>query len=230
MKDDKMYFRRRQWIAILSLAIFLIVSGLLTVFFVQILAPYLHSTTELRAFLDSYGWKGRLILFGLQCLQVVIALIPGEILELGAGYVYGALDGTLICLTGIAVSSSLIFLLVKKCGIPMVELLISREKIRQLRFINTSTKLKRLVFLLFLIPGTPKDALTYFVGLTDMKLTQFLMITLLARIPSVLSSTVSGQMLGDQHFITAAIVYTITGIVSIIGYIGYSRFLKTKEK
>lgn len=227
MKDDnRQYQRRRQWFGAISLMLFAIVLLLLTMFFTNILSPYLRSTEELRSFLDSYGWKGYLILMGLQCLQVVIAFIPGEVVELGAGYAYGAIEGTLICLVGVAISSALIFLLVKKVGISLVEIFVPREKIQQLRFINNEKKLKRVVFLLFFIPGTPKDILTYFVGLTDMRLPEFLIITLTARIPSVVSSTVCGQMLGDKNFITAGIVYAITGAVSLLGCFVYNRILK----
>ena len=233
MKDQNRhtdgYLKRRKWFSAISLLIFAVVLVLLTLFFTKILGPYLSSTEQLRAFLDSYGWKGRFILLGLQCLQVVIALIPGEVIELGAGYAYGAVEGLLICLAGVAVSSAAIFLLVKKLGTPMVELFISREKIQQFKFINSEKKLKRLVFLLFLIPGTPKDALTYFVGLTEMKLSTFLGLSLLARIPSVVSSTISGQLLGDKDFLTAGIVYAITGVISIAGYLIYSYVMKKRE-
>ena len=223
------YLKRRKWFSAISLVVFAIVLVLLTVFFTKVLGPYLSSTEQLRTFLDSYGWKGRFILLGLQRLQVVIALIPGEVIELGAGYAYGAVEGMLICLAGVAVSSAVIFLLVKKIGTPMVELFISRGKIQQFKFINSESKLKRLVFLLFLIPGTPKDALTYFVGLTDMKLSTFLALSLLARIPSVVSSTISGQLLGDKDFVTAGIVYAITGAVSVAGYWIYSHVMKKRQ-
>ena len=91
-------------------------------------------------------------------------------------------------------------------------------------------KLKCLVFLLFFIPGTPKDILTYFVGLTEMTISQFLAITLIARIPSVVSSTICGQMLGDEHFLTAGIVYAVTGVVSGIGYWIYRTISKKKKQ
>ena len=222
--------RRRKRIGVVSLLLFAITLILLTLFFTKVLSPYLKSTKELRAFLDSYGWKGYLILLAIQCLQVAVALIPGEVVELGAGYAYGAIEGTLICLAGVALSSSLIFLLVKKLGTPMVELFISREKIGQLKFINTSHKLKRLIFLLFLIPGTPKDILTYFVGLTEITLSQFLAITLIARIPSVISSTISGQMLGEENFLAAGIVYGITALLSGGGYLIYLRIAQNKKE
>jgi len=227
--DEARYLRRRKWFSAISLLLFAVVLVLLTLWFTRVLAPYLGSTEELRAFLDGYGWTGRFILFGLQCVQVVVALIPGEVVELGAGYAYDAIEGTLICLVGVALSSALIFWLVKKIGMPMVEVFVSREKISQLRFINDTKKLKRLVFLLFFIPGTPKDILTYFVGLTKLTTSQFLTITLIARIPSVVSSTICGQMLGDKHFLTAGIVYAITGAVSGIGYLIYRTIAKMKK-
>ena len=225
----ELYTRRRKIGGILSLILFVAVTVLLTVFFTKVLSPYLHSAAELRAFLENYGWKGRFILLGIQCLQVIVALIPGEIIELGAGYDYGTVEGALLCLLGVGVSSSLIFLLVKKFGTPLVELFLPREKIQQLRFINSSDKLKRLVFFLFLIPGTPKDVLTYFVGLTDLRLMQFLTISLIARIPSVVSSAVCGQMLGDKDYVTAVLVYAVTGVVSVTGYYLYTSILKRRQ-
>ncbi len=230
-KDDenKIYLRKRKWFGILSLLLFAAVIVLLTLLFTKVLAPYMSSTDELKAFLERFGWKGRFILLGLQFLQVIIALIPGEVIELGAGFAYGGFEGTLICLAGVAAASSLMFLLVKKAGAPLVETFISREKIQELRFINSERKLKRLVFILFLIPGTPKDVLTYFVGLTNLQLSQFLAITLIARIPSVISSTFCGQMLSDKDYITAGLVYAVTGAVSLMGYYAYTKIVNHRQ-
>jgi len=227
--QDEKYIKKRRLLSLLSLVLFAIVLLLLTWLFVKVLYPYMESTEKFRAFLETFGWKGRLILFGLQVLQVVIALIPGEIIELGAGYAYGALQGVLICLAGVALSSSLIFWLTKKIGTPLVEVFISREKINELRFINSEKKLKRLIFLLFFIPGTPKDVLTYFVGLTNIRLSEFLTISLVARIPSVLTSTICGQMLGVEKYVTALIVYGITGLCSAIGYYVYTRIVRHRK-
>ena len=229
MDSDISYLRRRKCFGAISLIVFTFLFILLTRFFNHILSPYLRSTEDLRAFLDSYSWKGYLILTGIQCVQVVIALIPGEVIELGAGYAYGAIHGTLICLIGITISSTLIFLLVKKVGISLVEIFVSREKIQKLRFINGERKLKRMIFLLFFIPGTPKDVLTYFVGLTNIRLSEFLLITLIARIPSVVSSTICGQMLGNKNFLTAGVVYAITGAVSVFGYLLYNKMICNRQ-
>lgn len=227
--EDAKYKKKRQIFGGISLLLFLIVIALLTWLFVKVLAPYIGSTEELHQFLETFGWTGRFILLGLQILQVVIAFIPGEIIELGAGYAYGAVEGTLLCLAGVTIASSILFLLTKKLGVKLVELFISRENIQQLRFINSEKKLKRLIFLLFLIPGTPKDILTYFVGLTNITLSQFLWISLIARIPSIVSSTISGHLLGEENYMTAIIVYAITGALSVIGYFVYNKVVQARQ-
>ena len=227
--NTSQYDRHRRWLAIASLSIFILILALLTILCFHVLSPYLSSPDELQQFLESFGWKGRFILLGLQCVQVFIALIPGEVIELGAGYAYGALQGMLICLIGVSLSSLLILLLTKKFGAPMAELFISREKLNQLTFLHNESKLNSLIFWLFFIPGTPKDVLTYFVGLTKIKPMQFLSISLIARIPSILSSTVCGQMLGAKNYLTAGIVFGATSIISLLGYLLYNRFVKSKK-
>ncbi len=229
--DEKTkYIRKRRLVSLCSLILFTILLVLLAWLIVKVFMPYMNSTEEFRAFLDTFGWTGRFILFGLQILQVIVAFIPGEVVELGAGYAYGAIEGTLICLAGIAISSAFIFTLTKKIGVKLVEAFISREKIKELRFINSEHKLKQLVFLLFFIPGTPKDVLTYFVGLTDISLSHFLTISLIARIPSVLSSTLCGQMLGVENYKMAVLVYGITAACSSIGYFIYTRIVNRRKE
>ena len=221
------YTRRRKWLTGISLAVVAILAILVTIFIAQWLTSF--SQDEFRDYIRSFGIWGWLVLLGLQFLQVFIALIPGELLESAAGYAFGPLVGTLICFVGVAAASSLVFLLTRKFGVKLVEVFVSREKINQLRFINTERKRDMLVFLLFFIPGTPKDLLTYFVGLTDMKLGSFLAISMAARIPSVLSSTFGGHLLGEGKYWGAVLLYGITGIVSLIGLSVYNRILRRRQ-
>ena len=81
-----------------------------------------------------------------------------------------------------------------------------------------------------LVPGTPKDLLTYFVGLTDIKLSAFLILSLVARIPSVLSSTFGGHLLGEGQYWGAVALYGITGAVSIVGLLIYNAIMRKKQK
>lgn len=184
-----------------------------------------------KEFIEGYGFTGVFVALGIQFLQVFIALIPGEFVEVGLGYAFGAVGGTLLCLLGVGLASSLIFFLVKRWGIRVVELFVSTEKINSLSLINSEKRLKRLVFALFLIPGTPKDLLTYIVPLTRIKLSEFLVISLIARIPSVVSSTVGGHLFEDGKYLEGIVLLVVTMAVSLLGLFIYNKItVKYKEK
>ena len=221
------YARSRKWLAGISLAVVLLLMVLLTLF----VSRWLHSFSQddFRDYVRSFGVLAPLVMLGLQILQVFIALIPGEIVESAAGYVLGPWLGTAICYLGICMASTLIFRLTRRYGIKLVEVFVSREKINELRFLNTEQKRNTLIFLLFFIPGTPKDLLTYFVGLTDIRLRTFLLLSMVARSPSVITSTFCGHLLGQERYIGAVILYGVTGILSLLGMVGYNYYLKKKQ-
>lgn len=228
-KNTDPYLRRRRVLALVSLGVVILLFGAATWFFSQWFLMFRDDPQRFKDFIDSYGWSGRLIALGIQILQVFISLIPGELVEIGIGYTFGAVEGTMLCMVGVAAASTLIFLLVKKWGTRLVELFVDREKIDQLRFINSEKKLKRTVFLLFFIPGTPKDLLTYFVGLTRIRLHEFLALSLIARIPSVVSSTIGGNMIQTQEYGKAVLLFVITGAVSLIGLWIYNRLVTRRS-
>ena len=221
------YERRCKTLAGISFAVVLVLMVLLTLFVSGWLRSF--SREDFRDYVRSFGVLAPLVVLGLQVLQVFIALIPGEIVESAAGYILGPWLGTAVCYFGIAVASILIFTLTRRYGVKLVEVFISREQINELRFLNTEQKRNTLIFLLFFIPGTPKDLLTYFVGLTDIRLRTFLLLSMVARIPSVITSTFGGHLLGEERYIGAVILYGITGLLSVLGMMGYNRYLKTKQ-
>lgn len=222
------YERKRKIMAGLSLGVVAFLVVLVTLFVCRWLRNF--SQEDLRNYIRSFGALGWLVLLGLQILQVFIALIPGEIVETAAGFVLGPWLGTAICYLGICLASTLIFTLTRRYGVKWVEVFVSREKIMALRFLNTEKKRNNLIFLLFFIPGTPKDLLTYFVGLTDIRLRTFLFLSMVARIPSMVSSTFGGHLLGEERYIGAVILFGITGLLSLGGMVGYNCYLKKKQK
>ncbi|MDR1563757.1 MAG: VTT domain-containing protein [Oscillospiraceae bacterium] len=218
---------------ILSIASVLIFIGVLTFVGFYFIWPMLKSfenPNEFKAYIDSYGIYGMLIFLGIQFLQVFIALIPGEFVEIGAGYAFGAIQGALLCLLGVAIASAIVFLLTKTLGVRMVHLFIDEKKLENNKLLNNPKRLNSLVFILYLIPGTPKDLFTYIVGLTKMKLRTFLLITTIARIPSVISSTLGGKYLMEKDWKSAAIVFGVTAAFSVAGYLFYNLVLNRKKK
>ena len=184
---------------------------------------------QFKRWLEGFGWLGRLVLIGMMAMQVLVALLPGEIIEVGAGVAYGPLEGMVLCLAGAAIGTVLIFCLVRRFGMNLVECLISRERLEKLSFMKNEQKLNGLIFLIFFIPGSPKDLVTYFAGLTPVKGLSFLVITTFARIPSVVTSTLAGDRLIEQDFMTAAAVYGLTLAISGAGLLIMRTVMRKKQ-
>lgn len=183
-----------------------------------------------RQWVDGYGPWGRWLYMGLVILQILAAFIPGEPLEIVGGYVFGAAEGTLLCLAADAVGSALVFLLVRKLGVKLVQLFFSQEKLDQVGFLKSSPRRTLLFLIVFMVPGTPKDLLCYFGGLTDLKLPVLILIASLGRIPSVVTSTLGGDALGTKRYGFAAAVFLVTLLVSLAGLYLYHRLQKKAEK
>lgn len=179
-----------------------------------------------RAWVEELGWLGKLGYAGMMALQILVAFIPGEPLEIAGGYAFGFWEGTLWCMAGAIVGAVAVFAFVRKVGIKAVEAFFPREKIDALWFLRDEKRLTRTAFLLFLIPGTPKDLMTYCAGLTRMRLRDWLLICSLARIPSVVTSTASGGALGVSNRTMALAVLGATAVVSLAGALAFRRLAR----
>jgi uncharacterized membrane protein YdjX (TVP38/TMEM64 family) len=229
-EEEKKLSRKRKIISIVSLLVIIIIFLAITFTVGNQLLELIADPKQFRHWIDAQGIWGRFTLVGIMCLQVVVAIMPGEVIEIGAGYAFGAVEGMILCLVGAAIGSAIIYAFTKRYGVRMVEAFISRDKINSMKFIKDSKRLDVLVFILFFIPGTPKDVMTYFIGLTPMSLRTFLIISSIARIPSVISSTIGGNALGMKDYTFAVLVFAVTAVVSLIGLLIYNKISKQKEK
>lgn len=191
---------------------------------------FVEDPDQYRAWIEDKGFLGQLSFIAMVFFQVIVAIIPGEPLEICAGYAFGTLEGTILSLIGIALGSAAVFALVRTLGVKLVEVFFSVEKIRSMRFLRESRKRNTLAFIIMLIPGTPKDLISYFAGLTDMKLSEWLIITTVARIPSVVTSTIGGSALAEQNYLSAVIVFAVTAVISIIGILIYNKLSRRREE
>ena len=138
-----------------------------------------------------------------------------------------------LCLLGNILGSLVILFLTRKLGTRVLELFHLENKLRNMRFLQDKEKRSTLLFFFYLIPGTPKDGITYFVGLTDVKLTEFMIMTSIARIPSILSSTICGAFLGRRNIPIALGVFAATAVLSVLGGFAYKkisqRYMQRRE-
>lgn len=219
----------KKWIAAGSIAVFILLSAAVFWFVGRPLLEFFSSPDQFRAWVDESGFWGRIAFIGMMVLQIVVAVIPGEPLEIGAGYAFGTVEGTILCLMGAVIGSALVFVFVRKCGIKAVEVFFPREKIDSLHFLQDHKRLNFWVFLVFFIPGTPKDMLSYVVGLTKMKFTTWLFISGFARIPSVITSTIGGDALGMGAHGFAVAVFVFTVFISLAGLMVYRKLCLSKK-
>ena len=221
--------RHRKIVYGISLVIFVLFCVLVTWYVGVPMVRFAEDPEQFRLWVDSFGWWSRVIFLGMVVLQVLVAFIPGEAIELAAGYAFGVWEGTMLSMLGIVIGSWLIFLLVRKFGIKVVEVFFDRNKISEVRFLNTTRKTKVLSFLLMLIPGTPKDFLSYFAGLTQLSLNQWLLIVSVARLPSVLTSTLTGAAAGEARYGLAVVMLIITSVISLAGVFYYRHLCKEQN-
>lgn len=221
---------RQRLLSALGLGLFLLLSAAVFYYIGLPMLRFASDPEKFRALVDAHGIGGRLVYIGMVVLQITVALIPGEPLEIAAGYAFGTLEGTILCLIAAGLGSSLVILLVRRFGTRLCEVFFTNEKLSKLRFLQASPKRTAIFALIFMLPGTPKDLLCYYAGLTDIKLSTLLIICSVGRIPSVLTSTLGGDALGTKSYIFAAVVFGLTLFISAGGFWIYSRICSKHQQ
>lgn len=179
------------------------------------------------------GALGVFILLGMQLLQIIVAFIPGEVVQVAAGIMFGPWWGALIILVGCVISSAFIYMLVSKLGAPFVQAMIPEKWMGKLRDFDESEKLDAMVFILFLIPGLPKDTFTYLVPLTGMDVRAYLFLSNLGRVPGILMSTFAANGLMEGDYLMSIIIFAAAGLLAVLGIVFRDKIMKLfhrKEK
>ena len=184
---------------------------------------WMTDVDKLKAWIDGFGAWSSIVFVAVRTMQTVVKFIPAEPLEIGSGLAFGAVGGSLLCLLGSMLGTVVILILTRKLGTRILKLFRLDDKEQNLKFLQNKEKRNFLIFLFYLIPGTPKDVGAYVVGLTDMNLAEYLIISGIARIPSIVSSTICGALLGEKNLPLAIGVFAATTVVSILGGIGYKK-------
>ncbi len=204
---------------LLGMLLFITLAGYITWYFLPYLKSIMGEPEILRLKLLSYGNWSRLVFMGLQVLQVVAAPLPGELVQVAGGYVFGFWAGTLYSLAGIFIGSLIAFFLSHWLGYPLLQALIKQETLEKFRFLLDSNRAEVLIFILFLIPGAPKDILTFIAGITPIRPAAFFLAAMLGRFPGIAVSALLGAQLEKQEYLLTAIVSCLIAILFLLGFL-----------
>ncbi|MBM4347861.1 MAG: TVP38/TMEM64 family protein [Deltaproteobacteria bacterium] len=216
------FLKRKSWIIFLLLLgiAFLLVYRFNSQIWIKTIEFYelLHDQHHLKAIITSYGAYSPIAYILIQALQVVIAPIPGGLIEFMGGYLFGVKAGVFYSIIGSIIGSWIAFILAR---------LFERVAVEKFVHIRTMKKFDYLIghegvilsFLLFLIPGFPKDALCYILGLTPMHLGIFLVISTIGRIPGTLMACLQGGKAFDHQYITLLILFGVSALIIMVFYI-----------
>jgi len=169
-------------------------------------------------FLASLGSYSPIFFVLLQTLQVVISPLPGELTGIVGGYVYGVTFGFILSTLGLALGSWAAFELARILGKPFVERFVKEDLLKKFEFLTTNTG-ATICFLLFMIPGFPKDVLCYLLGLSRMRLTTFFVLSTLGRMPGTFLLTLQGASIRSEQYSTAVAIAVMSVIIIFIGYV-----------
>ena len=197
--------------------------GLIAFFALMVIAviliwPYIHEAFEpggLSRVIDDVrnaGPLGFLILLAMQFMQIVVAFIPGEVVQMAAGMMYGLLLGCII-------SSAFVFAVVHRLGAPFVRDMVPTKYLDKFNAFEESGKLSIVVFILFLIPAMPKDTFTYLVPLTNMRMRDFLVLSNVGRIPGIVISTYAANGLVDGNITQSIIIFAVVAVIAIVAIV-----------
>ncbi len=170
-----------------------------------------------KAYLNSYGAWSVAVFLGLQVFQVVVAAIPGEVMQLAGGYVFGMLGGAFYSVLGILLGTMAAFFIARLLGYPFLKIFVSEKTFRKYELMLNSPRAEIVIFILFLIPGLPKDLLSYLAGVTPVKPVKFIASSTVARFPGILISSYIGANLQKQNMTEVIIASVIAIIIFLLG-------------
>ena len=173
-----------------------------------------ENINDVVAFLEKYETQSIFVYIGLQIVQIVISIIPGQVFQMAAGYIYGFWPALLFAMTGALLGTTLSFMLAKALGRDFLHIFFGEEKMSYYIERLNSKKMYAIVFFLYLIPGIPKDMVSYAAGVSEIKFKPFIIISALGRLPGMIGCLLMGDMMMEENYTGAVII----GVFAVIAF------------
>ena len=172
---------------------------------------------RIQALVTTFGVAAPLIFIIFQILQVLLAPVPGEATGFIGGYLFGTVPGFLYSTIGLTAGSLINFTVGRFLGKHYVRKLIPADKL--MRF-DTILKHQGIIvlFILFIIPGFPKDYLCFFLGLSTLPLKVFILLAAIGRMPGTFLLSLQGQFLFEQMYGLLSLVLGLSFVLVFFAY------------
>jgi uncharacterized membrane protein YdjX (TVP38/TMEM64 family) len=180
-------------------------------------APFVFNAAELRVWIAQFGFFAPLVFVLIQATQVVVAPIPGQVVALVAGYLFGPLAGTVYSLTGVLIGSAVAFSLSKRYGRSFVVEILHEDVVERFDDFVDTVGVPGL-FAFVIIPGLPDDAICFLSGLTKWRLRTFIAVISVGRLPAYVLTVYAGGELASGRFLQAMALIGVVVALSAIGY------------
>lgn len=227
-KQSEAYKKKVKRISIVVIVAFLIFAVAVSVPLVKALGSD-EGLEALKNKLQRYSGITGIIVFTLiQALQVVIAVVPP--VQIVGGVLFGWFWGAMLSFLGILLGAFVVFVIVSKFGKPLVEAFVDEKLMKRYKFLRDEKKLIKILMILYIIPGVPKDALTYIVPLTKVSRKDFFMYVMPCRIPAVVMSTVLGSNVMNGNIKTAVVICAVCALIAIVGFVFKDPVINALEK
>lgn len=174
------------------------------------------SFEDILAYLERYKFESIFIYIGIQVLQIVISIIPGQAFQFAAGYLYGFIPGLIFSIIGAFLGTTVSFFLAKILGKDAVHLFFGEEKTNYFIERLNSKRAYLIVFLLYLIPGLPKDIVSYAAGVSEMKFKAFMAFSMAGRVFGMSGSLLIGAFYFKEHYIGMALIAAVAVIAFVL--------------
>lgn len=217
---------RKLWINGLALVVIFAGMVYVTVKYAVPLTRFVSNANQVGEYLASFGMWGAGVFVLLQALQVIIAPIPGEVTQFAGGFIYGTIPGTLFSMMGILMGSAVVFGLGRWFGLPFLKVVMSEKTFQKFEFLLNHPKTELVILILFLIPGSPKDILTYLAGLTPVKPLHFFVAAMVARFPGILLSSYIGAHVEAKAYGPVIVASVIALGLFVTGVLLQDRIVK----
>ncbi len=220
-------------VLVIEIAVIIVFIAAVVLFLVVRYPDITHAFSSIRAFeafMEEHKSGGAALYIAIQAVQVIAAFIPGQIIQIAGGYLYGFWFASLYSVIGIAIGSGVAFYLARAVGKGPVKRVYGAEMVDHYTELLSSRNAFALMLFLYIIPGFPKDVMAFFAGLSNIKFSRFLPVATIARFPAMAVSMLIGAQLGVHSYKASIAIAAVFAAAAGICYVFRKPLIRLSDR